>query len=124
MCAKGKHPWSSVYCFLLAGLRVSGFEPALDTCSSCGSREFPSGKRARTAFSHQEGGVLCTRCGKGASVQMWLSRGALDTLRHLRRLGLPESARVELPASLEREVRGFLRQYCEFTFERRFRMLK
>jgi DNA repair protein RecO (recombination protein O) len=123
-CATGRQPWTSVYCFLLAGLRLAGFEPALGKCASCGGTRFPSGHRARTAFSHGEGGVLCMDCGKGTKVGIWLSRETLETLRLLREMDAAEAADKELTKAQARELRGFLRQYCEFTFERRFRMLK
>jgi DNA repair protein RecO (recombination protein O) len=105
-CARGKHPWSSVYAFLMAGLSETGFAPALDVCASCGGKEFPRGRRARTAFSFEEGGALCMKCGK-----LCQSRPAA-------------AASGELSPILAREVSAFLKRYSEFTFEQRFRMLK
>ncbi len=123
-CSTGKEAWNGVYAFLLGGLRESGFAPSLDTCASCGSDSFPHGPKARTAISFGEGGALCMKCGRGRKVEMWLSREAFEALRQLSGMKPGEAADHGLEPRAARDARAFLRRYCEFTFERPFRMLK
>ncbi len=123
-CAAGRFPWQGAYAFLTAGLADTGFAPLLEVCASCAGREFPPGGKARTAFSFEEGGILCMKCGARHKVGMWLTGGALETLRRYLRARPFEASEQQLKPALTREVRGFLSRYCEFTFEQRFRMLK
>lgn len=123
-CASGMEPWSAVYAFIVAGLKESGFAPSLDECASCGSSSLPHGAKARTAFSFGEGGVLCMKCGQGRKVEMWLAREALNVLKRFSGMKPGEAAECRLEPVVARTVGGFLRRYCEFTFERPFRMIK
>ncbi len=122
-CGQGPWPRGSTYSFIMGGLVAAGFAPLLDLCAACGRGEFPQGEKARRAFSFTDGGVLCMRCGRGKKVEMWLARDALDTLRALRGMRPAEAAREEFEGKVSREVRDFLRRWCEFTFEQKFRML-
>lgn len=123
-CAKEKNPWSAAFAFLLRGLRATGFAPELDACISCSGTDFPTACKARTAFSFDEGGILCKNCGTGRNIGMWLGGSALSLMRELRTLRPGQAGQVALRPNVSREVRGFLRRHCEFTFEQRLRMLK
>jgi DNA repair protein RecO len=123
-CSTGPEPWTGVYAFMLGGLREAGFAPSLDACGSCAGDSFPHGPRARTAVSFSQGGLLCMKCGHGQKVEMWLSRDALDALNRLAGAKPREVADDRLEPAVARDVRAFLRRYCEFTFERPFLMLK
>jgi DNA repair protein RecO (recombination protein O) len=123
-CSSGKKPWSGVCSFLLGGLSKSGFAPSLDACASCGSTSFPHGPKARTAVSLGEGGLLCMNCGQGKKVEMWLTHEALSLLKWLSGVKPCKAAERRLEPAVARDVGAFLKRYCEFTFERPFRMLK
>lgn len=123
-CAKGRMCWTGTYAFFTGALMASGFSPMLDSCASCASRKFPPGKKARTAVSFEEGGVLCMNCGRGRKVGMWLGRNTLNALRRLQETRPCEAAGTALEPRVALEVKAFLRRWCEFTFEHGFRMLK
>jgi DNA repair protein RecO (recombination protein O) len=123
-CARGTEPWSGVYAFILTGLKESGFAPSLEECASCGSNSLPHGAKARTACSFAEGGVLCMKCGQGQKVEMWLTSEALEVLKQLDGMKPREAAEKAPKPAIARAVGAFLKRYCEFTFERPFRMIK
>lgn len=123
-CSLCPEPWTGVYAFMLNGLRESGFAPSLNTCAACAGTSFPHASKARIAVSLSEGGLLCMKCGHGPKVEMWLSPDALDALKLLAGARPVEVASECLRPSVARDVRAFLRRYCEFTFERPFLMLK
>jgi len=85
--------------FELAALKILGHRPSLDGCAACGEvvPDLP-----RVPFGLIAGGVLCARCREGKRSIVNLSQGARHTLAR-------ELEGTDLPAEIEREVRGEVR---------------
>lgn len=76
LLAAGEQAELSTRYFELRLLRKLGFEPYLDGCVRCGTKD---GK----AFSIEAGGLLCSRCGATDSAAVRIGRDALEVMRYL-----------------------------------------
>lgn len=85
--------------FELAALRILGHQPSLELCAGCGEL-VPD--QPRTPFGLIAGGVLCQRCREGKRLVVSLSREARAAL-------IQEFEAADLPAEIDRQVRGEMR---------------
>ncbi len=95
---------SSQLSFALKWLSLSGFEPLLSACVSCG-RE-PSGD---AAFSADQGGVICPVCAGGMRHTFVLSSGMRETMTTM--LEAPLDAAVDM--SQGRPIATLVERYVE-----------
>lgn len=85
--------------FELTALRILGHQPSLELCAGCGET-VPD--QPRTPFGLIAGGVLCQRCREGKRLVVSLSREARAAL-------IQEFEAADLPAEIDRQVRGEMR---------------
>jgi DNA repair protein RecO (recombination protein O) len=108
-----------VFRFEMVTLRILGHLPSLDVCVECGS---PVARGGRVAFGHLAGGVLCTNCRPGQRNVVSVSGAAIECMETLAN-GQNEYWRtVELPRSIQGELRGTLSHYLAHLIGRETRM--
>ncbi len=91
--------------FELAGLRLLGHLPSLETCAECGGR-VPEGKRV--AFGHISGGVLCEECRVGKRQVVSISRDVLRLLQEFADPAAEDWQQRPVPPAVWGEARGVL----------------
>jgi len=104
-----------VFAYELKLLSALGYQPELDTCTSCG--------RALTAnvfFHAAVGGAVCRRCHSDDCLP--LSPGALATMRTLVRSDLDHIGRLRIAPAAHAEIRQAIRRHIEHALSRRPRM--
>ena len=99
--------------FQLGLLLLTGFQPELRRCVSCGM----SLKPTANFFSHSPGGVICPTCRPEHPSARPLSLSALKLLRLVAAGDLQASSRVRIPKELAVELGGLLRQYMRHVLE-------
>lgn len=95
-------------------LDFAGFRPQLFTCVGCGAEIQPQDQY----FSAQQGGVLCPRCGPGASERQPVSLGALRYLRHFQRSAFSEAMRGRPTPTTQQELEALVQYYLTYILER------
>lgn len=95
-------------------LDLIGFRPQLFHCVGCGEEIRPEDQ----FFSAEQGGILCTSCGRGTSGVRPISVHALRLLRHLQRSNYFEARRLSLSPEVDREVEQLMQHYITYLLER------
>jgi DNA repair protein RecO (recombination protein O) len=103
-------------------LSLEGFHPLLDACARCGEEQEPF-----PAFDLDEGGVLCTTCGRASAAGSVPERRArrlpVETLDLVRRIlgGELRSALAEPPSGVTTDTERLAVAALEHHLERRLR---
>lgn len=119
LLAAGASPEPVVHAFELRLLAELGYRPSLEHCVNCGGPL--AGSRIR--FSPNAGGALCGNClGEDESGAM-VSRGALETMRHLLTAELTRVHLLRLDAQTTAEVTEALRQYVAYRLDKKLKSL-
>lgn len=107
--------------FLLKGMGMLGYRPALTACASCGGA-VPAAGAAR--ISLQAGGVLCSGCAQSAASTTRVSAGAVSALSALLWARLAEVPGLEMPRPLVAECLGLVRMLVTFHVPARMKALE
>jgi DNA repair protein RecO (recombination protein O) len=105
--------------FELILLRLTGYQPFLDSCKRCG------GDRRRTAarwhFSFIDGGILCNCCARTINPTFLIGAPAVAVLKNLQAGHSPVTSAISLPPSVITEIRSLLLQFIQFHLDREIR---
>lgn len=100
-------------------LSMLGFRPSLEACVSCGTREIGSGGSVR--FSPALGGVLCPTCSSEGEGAMRLSRGTVETMKHLLDGDIRRAHVIKLAGEMAEEFDRALSAYMLIRTEKRLK---
>jgi len=103
--------------FELKLLALLGFRPQLEACVHCGEPAVG----AEVRFSPELGGVLGPQCPSEGGSVLRLSRGSLETMRHLLTGDLRRAHVVRLDPATGAEVERALEAYIELRLEKRLK---
>ncbi len=99
-------------------LSMLGFRPSLEACVRCGTREI-AGPQIR--FSPALGGVLCPTCtGEGEAV-LRISRGALESMKHLLDGDIRKANVIRLSKEMADELDRALTHYILLRTEKKLK---
>ncbi len=98
-------------------LGLSGFQPQLFLCVSCGTKIEPG----ENFFHIAGGGVMCPDCGASHPHADPIPLGVLKVLRFLQTRPWEQVAGVQLKADTRRAVENLLLQYITFTLEKKLK---
>lgn len=90
-------------------LAMLGFRPSLEACVSCGTKEIANGGHIR--FSPVLGGVLCPTCAADGQAVLRISRGALESMKHLLDGDIRRAHVVRLAGEIAEEIDRVLTAY-------------
>lgn len=104
--------------FELKLLKLTGYQPLLDSCRRCGKA--PPGYRCETRwhFSPRDGGILCESCSRLRKEIFSLSAVTLEILTHLQQEKSMSASYVSPPTKVLREIRSIVVRFIEFHMER------
>jgi DNA repair protein RecO (recombination protein O) len=111
----GAEPGSTVLYYELRLLDLVGYRPQLFQCVGCSAEIRPQDQY----FSPEEGGILCSDCGRQRPGSRRISLAALKVLRHFQRSTYASSASVSIRQSVSAEVDALLEDYLSYLLERR-----
>lgn len=95
-------------------LDLLGFRPQLFECASC-AREIQAEDQF---FSAAQGGVLCPRCGSGASGARAISVDVLRYLRHCQRSSFAQARKAHPSPAVHNEMEILMQHYLTHILER------
>ncbi len=98
-------------------LGLTGFQPQLFLCVSCGTQIEPG----ENYFHIAGGGVMCPDCGAAHPHADPISLGVLKVLRFLQTRPWEQVAGVQLKTDTRRAVENLLLRYITFTLEKRLK---
>jgi len=98
-------------------LRTTGFKIELETCTQCNREIEPQQHR----FSPDSGGVLCWHCNITAHRIYPLSLRALKVLRFLERSALHNLPHLNIPNTLEKELKSLLGNTVRYWIDKEIR---
>jgi DNA repair protein RecO (recombination protein O) len=101
--------------FELTLLRLTGYQPALAGCKSCG-KERDGDLTARWQFNSMEGGILCERCSRSTRESCPVGVAALRALTGLHKGEMLSSA--SMSSSVLGEIRHILLRFIQFQIGR------
>ena len=101
--------------FELQLLRLTGYQPVLFGCKSCG-RERQSDLKGRWHFNPMEGGILCERCCRPTREDLPVGAAALAVLADLHNGEVVPG--TSMPAAVLREIRQILLRFIQFQIGR------
>lgn len=99
-------------------LSILGFRPEFSRCISCG-KEIAAGPWVR--FAPAAGGVLCGECPAEGEQVLRLSRGALETMRHLLEGDIRRVHVIKIGPELAKELDLAIGSYISARLERRLK---
>jgi DNA repair protein RecO (recombination protein O) len=103
--------------FDLKLLRLTGYEPLLDSCRRC-PRVRCEQTPTRWHFSPKDGGILCEPCSRLRKEIFPLSAATLEILTNLQAEKSPPSPDICLPNGVLKEIRSVVIRFIEFHTER------
>jgi DNA repair protein RecO (recombination protein O) len=103
--------------FELKLLKLTGYQPLLDSCRRCG-RDRVHGSETRWHFSLRDGGILCEPCSRLRKEIFSLSAVALEILTHLQQEKDMPASCVSPSRMVLREIRSIVVRFIEFHIER------
>ena len=109
--------------FQLRFMGINGFGPSFDTCLDC---RMPIGRLGRTfiAFDVKRGGILCNKCGQGASGHTSLSMGTINILRWVLTAPLEKTDRVKFSGRAIEESVNMLEPFLGYHLGKETKSLK
>lgn len=105
--------------FELKLLSMLGFRPSLHACASCGTEEIQMGGAVR--FAPSLGGVLCPNCSAEGEGAIRISRGALESMKHLLDGDIRRAHVIRLSGDLADEIDRVLSAYILLRTEKRLK---
>lgn len=120
LLAVGAPPEPVAHSYELRLLNELGYRPVLEACVNCGGPL--TGGRVR--FSPNAGGVLCTNCLGEDQSGATLSRGAVETMRHLLTADLSRVHLLRLETGMAREIAEAIKHYLIYRLDRRLKSLE
>ncbi len=109
----GEEPNKIVRIFELKFLSSLGFAPALNNCVHCGR-----GISERARFSLRHGGMLCERCLREDPNARAVSRGTVQTLKHIGSSKLDSLLKFKISRSIENELNVLIDELLESHLEK------
>ncbi|MDH3442687.1 MAG: DNA repair protein RecO [Deltaproteobacteria bacterium] len=117
----GTSPLEFLASFELELLRLSGYQPVLDSCKRC-SLNCRNHSRLRWHFSPAEGGILCDQCAPSNQEILPLGTATLAALANLQEKNLVEKfdglGGGPLPAPVLKEVRFITQRFLQYHMDR------
>ena len=111
---EGASARSVVRYFEIRLLELVGYRPELFQCVRCGAEIRPEDQ----FFSHQEGGVVCPRCGEGRRGYERISLPALKVLRHFQRNSYKVASNAAIRDDVHKEIDGIMEGFFSYLLER------
>ena len=99
-------------------LSMMGFRPSLEACVNCGTHEV-AGPQIR--FSPALGGVLCPTCASEGEAVLRISRGALESMKHLLDGDIRRANVIRLGKEMAEELDRALTHYILLRTERKLK---
>ncbi|MDD5504167.1 MAG: DNA repair protein RecO [Candidatus Omnitrophica bacterium] len=96
--------------FRIMLLEYTGFLPQIDSCMNCGKRI----ERQNAAFSLRFSGLLCQECLKSDMQVMPLSKGAVASIKMIRRQGCEKLASAMVTVALMAELSNMLDRLIDY----------
>lgn len=115
------HPEPVSRSFELKLMSLLGYRPVLTECAGCGGSLDEPGAGLR--FSPAAGGVLCGRCPGEEGPAIRISRGTVETMRHLLDGDLRRAHVLRMSAETARELARALELYVAARVEKKLRSL-
>jgi DNA repair protein RecO (recombination protein O) len=103
--------------FELKLLRLAGYQPGLDACKRC-RQDRDGAVGSRWHFSSYDGGILCEPCAHYSREVLPLGAAAAEVLTALQAEDNSLPDRIQLPASVIREIRSVIMRFIEFHMNR------
>jgi DNA repair protein RecO (recombination protein O) len=102
--------------FELILLRLTGYQPLLDSCKRCGNGRHRT--VARWHFSFADGGILCDSCARTRKQTFPIGQVAVEVLKDLQAGHNPVMSSLPLPSSVITEIRSLTVQFIQFHLDR------
>jgi DNA repair protein RecO (recombination protein O) len=102
--------------FELTLLRLTGYQPLLDSCKRCGNDRHRT--VARWYFSFSDGRILCNSCAHTRKQTLLIGATAVEVLKDLQTEHSAVTSRISLPASVITEIRSLVLQFIQFHMDR------
>lgn len=102
--------------FELILLRLTGYQPFLDSCKSCGNGRHQT--VARWHFSLKDGGILCDSCARTRKQILLIGATAVEVLKDLQAERGPVTSSLLLSSSVITEIRSLVLQFMQFHMDR------
>jgi DNA repair protein RecO (recombination protein O) len=103
----------------IKALGLSGFKPHLDSCVSCGSKNF-----GQIKFSLALGGLLCARCNKLDGGARPILKGTIATIIHIEKNDFAHNMKLGLNPQIKRELDLVLDSFINFHLGRELKSQK
>lgn len=100
-------------------LSMLGFRPSLEACVSCGAKAIANGGPVR--FSPAQGGVLCPTCAAEGEAVLRISRGTLETMKHLLDGDIRRAHVVRLAGEMADEMDRVMTAYIVMRTEKKLK---
>ncbi len=113
LISAGEDPNKIARIFELKFLSYSGFALSFEKCVNCGS-----GLSAKAKFSQRRGGMLCEKCLKEDPYTKTVSRGTVQTLRHIMASKPDSLLKLKISKSIEEELGTLIDRSIESHLER------
>ncbi|MHB9144156.1 MAG: DNA repair protein RecO [Symbiobacteriia bacterium] len=119
LLAAGAPPEPVLHAFELRLLGELGYRPSLDACVNCGGPL----AGAQVRFSPNAGGALCGNCLGADESGTMVSRGAVETMRHLLTSDLARVHLLRLDPAMAGEIATALGRYLAYRLDKRLKTL-
>ncbi len=103
--------------FELKLLRLTGYQPILDTCKKC-HKDRVEAAVSRWHFSPLDGGILCDSCSRSCREILPLSSAAVEILMALQSGGDGLPPRLSVPLSVVKQIRSVVLRFIQFQMDR------
>ena len=108
-----------VYNFILKTLTLSGFQPHLESCISC-----KKSIENQAFFSNRFGGLLCSKCSYRDEQCESVLAGTIATILFLQNSNWPDSLRLDILPSIDKQLGKLLFSFLNFHLEKKFKSAK
>ena len=88
-----------------------GLMPELKNCANCGVGMDSS---AKLKFSVRQGGVICSKCTGTDRGAVWISRGTVNFITHIKTSPYHRASRVKVSKDLGMELESILRKFVDY----------
>ncbi len=105
--------------FELRLLRLTGFQPLLDSCKFCAAGGHQQ-TVAQWYFSLRDGGVLCSRCARTRQQSFSIGTTTVEVLKDLQ-MERNTATRTSLPFSVVSEIRSLVLEFIEYHMDRKIK---
>ncbi|MDD5005855.1 MAG: DNA repair protein RecO [Candidatus Omnitrophica bacterium] len=112
-------PQKLIYNFTLKLLSLSGFQPHLESCVIC-----RKSIKEKAFFSNRFGGLLCPECSHKDAQCEGIIAGTIATILFFQNSNWPESLRLDILPSVERQLSRVIFSFLDFHLEKKFKSVK